>query len=165
LAAIRSAWSARAWLAAQDAALVVVLAQGIDRRRAVTPAHRDDRQLADEVASRLEDHRDAAQGFEGRPGLGGVLHPALTLAVIAFAPGLHQRRRAHLGEGGGSLLRRRSRGESHSGHAVGVQEALLLDPVLGDGQGAGARDHLDALLGQAGHRRGRHVFELVGDHA
>jgi hypothetical protein len=54
--------------------------------------------------------------------------------------------------------------EADGGDAGGVQEGLLLQPVLGDGQRPGAGGHRRAQPLQLSHGGGGDVLELEGDH-
>ena len=65
--------------------------------------------------------------------------------------------------GGHGFLSCRSRGEGHGGRAVGVEEGLFVDPVLGDGERARAGRDLGAQRNQLVDGCRRNVLELIGD--
>ena len=83
---------------------MVVLGQRIDGGGAVAAARGDDRQFAHEVGRGFQNDRHAPQVCEGFGRVSGVLHPALTLAVIALPAGLHQHRRTHFGGRGDGFV-------------------------------------------------------------
>ena len=62
---------------------MVVLRQGIDRRRSVSAACGDHRKLAYEFGGRFDDHGDASESLES---LGGVVHSGEILREEFMAP-------------------------------------------------------------------------------
>ncbi len=97
----------------------------------------------------------AADRLEGGLGLGGVFHPGLALAVIAFAPGLQQRRGAQARQGGGDVFRPLDLGEVGDAGARGQEEPLLFRPVLADRQRPRAGRDRNAEPGQGLDHAGR----------
>src|SRR5690606_13796498 len=85
--------------AAQDAALVDVLADGIGGEFAVSAARGDDRQLTDKGGLSLQDRRLAADRRESVRSLSRRLDPHLALAVIALTSGLQHGGATEPGQG------------------------------------------------------------------
>ena len=117
------------------------------------------------VSSASRCSRTQATPPSARNAVGGILgpvHRCLPLAVIAQAAGLEQRGEAHLAHGGLQLALVAHRAERRGGKARSLEELLLADPVLGDGDGAHRGPH-PARAREALQRLCRDVLEFRGD--
>ena len=170
---MRSAWASvvgsglrRRDGAAQDAVLVVVLGQRIERDLAVAAARGDHRQLAAEVGRRLDDGGRARRWPAKAPSASrGSSHPGLALAVVAAAAGLQQQRLAQPL----AAPRRCPPGSSTSAKATVGAPASFRKVFSASRSWATARACAPGATAAPAASRiaiacGRHVLELEGDH-
>ncbi len=149
---------------AQDAALVPVLAHRIAGDLARSAPGRDHRQLAHEGDASLQDRRLCADPSEGGLGVRLVFDPGLALAVVALAASLQEGASAEPRQGAFDVPGVGDGGKVGGRHAEAAEEFLLVDPVLGDRQGALARGGQGAEGLELLDHSSRHVLEFEGDH-
>src|SRR3954466_2301639 len=143
----------------QDVVGVAVLHRRICHHRAILPAGDDHRNLEREIDEALDDGIDSADRPPGidRRRIAGQLD--LALAVITHPGGLHD-----AGSTDGLIGRRRLTGAAggfprRGGDAEAIDEILLQQPVLRDGEHAGAGMHRHEL-GEEGHGLDRDILPL-----